>query len=291
MNKMATSEPILPNVPNVKDIADRLSSTSSSASDDPRLAAAELLEDLNTICEPSPLDRRIYLAHRAGKTIRQLARSQQMTLDQIHQAIFRVELDNERYSSLATGVETRKIYLKQIERIDAALAGALTATKMVGKKTVMIDKESGDIQTVEETVERPDYDTQLRAIDSTRFLVAVVQPKDPAVVVNTTTNTQNNVLNAPGMGAGGTGGMTSPEAVIRAIVAERQKALPQPAAPTMTIPQTAATTTLEGVPAMARDPEQPDGEYEEVEEPEDGDEDEEDEEYDEDEDGEGEEDD
>lgn len=259
---MATSEPILPSEP-VNPVSQPVGSSVGNEVGEEDSPA----EDLLSISPPSPLDWRIYLAHRAGRTVKQLARSQNLTSQEIHQALFRVHLDNERNSSLVTGIETRRLFLAHIDDLSTAATEALRATKLVGKKVVMVDKETGEAVTLEETVELPDHDTRLKAMDSMRHMVAVVQPKDPAVVVNNTNNTQNNVL-AVGAGGGGNGHgtLTSPEAVIRAITAERaQKALAAPVAPAFVIPTSKPTATLEGVPVMAQDPEQPEGEYEDEE--------------------------
>lgn len=243
--------------------SENLSTAADDLADSASDPAAEA-EDLLSIAPPSPLDWRIYLAHRAGRTVKQLARSQNLTGQEIHQALFRVHLDNERNSSLVTGIETRRLFLAHIDDLSTAATEALRATKLVGKKVVMVDKETGNAVTLEETVELPDHDTRLKAMDSMRQMVAVVQPKDPAVVVNNTNNTQNNVL-AVGAGGGGNGhaGLTSPEAVIRSIVSERQKALTQPAAPAFMIPTT--KPTLEGVPVMTKDKENNPDELESLE--------------------------
>lgn len=227
--------------------------------------------DLLSISPPSPVDNIIYLANRAGKSISQIAHSQRTTTDEIRQAIFRVELDRERNSSQATGVETRKLFLSQLGPISEAISAALRATKMTGKKVVMIDKESGVEVTVEEQVERPDHATRLQAIDTTRFLLAVVQPKDPALVINS--NTQTNILNQGVQPGGlGAGGLTSPEAVIRSIVAARQNQLPAASASA----NAAAAGTVEGeiVMARAKDTNPPDEQEQEIEDAEDAEEDE-----------------
>jgi len=200
--------------------------------------------------EPTLADRHRHWAASAGQSIAEIAKQEGVPESEILLSIQRVRNDNEQYSSAWAGIETRKLYIQTLPKINSAIGEALSATKLHGKKVVMIDKETGDAVTMEETVERPDHDVRLRAIDGVRYLLSVVQPKDPAVQI--TSNSQTNILNqAPQVaaGAGGHAGLTSPEAVIRAIVTARQHSLTSgnPAS---------QPATLEGEPVMDRSTEE-----------------------------------
>jgi hypothetical protein len=175
--------------------------------------------------EPTLLDQRRYWANRAGQSISDLAQAQSTSEDEIAQSILRVRIDNERYSASAAGVAARKLLFAALPKIQSAVDEALSATKLHGKKVVMIDKESGEAVTMEETVEVPDHDIRLRTMSEVRSFFSVVQPRDPAVQI--VSNSQTNILNQAAQPAGqlGPGGMTSPEAVIRHVQAERARLL------------------------------------------------------------------
>src|SRR5665213_3221401 len=149
-------------------------------------------EDLS-LAEPSLQDHRRYWASRAGRSIKEIAKSVGVSEEEVSQSILRVNLDNERYSAARAGVEARKLFFAALPKIGVALDEALTATKLHGKKVVMVDKETGEQVTVEDVIERPDHDIRLRAIDSSRYILSVVQPKDPAVQI--VSNSQTNILN------------------------------------------------------------------------------------------------
>lgn len=228
----------------------------------------ESLPAFDPTAEPTLLDHRRYWASRAGQSIRQIARQEKITEQEVTDSILLVQTDNERYSASRAGVETRKTFLRELPLIRTALDEALTATRLVGKKVVMIDKESGEEVTVEEPVERADHQVRLQAIDGVRSLLSVVQPKDPAVLINN--NSQTNILN---QGAGGQPagqpGLTSPEALLRSIV--QQRALTA-GTRTETVPArmptasaSAATATVEGELVMARNRPLPDEEESELE--------------------------
>lgn len=201
----------------------------------------------DTLASPTQLDFRRYWANRAGQSVADLAKLEEVSESTISASLQRVRNDNERYSSLGAGVETRKLYMQALPKIQTALDDALIATRLEGKEVIIFDKETGKAKITKEPIERPDHDTRLRAVDSFRTLLSVVQPRDPAVQI--TTNTQTNVLNQAALPAGaGQAGLTSPEAVIRSIVAARQHALTSgnPTAEPTTIEPT------EGADAMPR---------------------------------------
>jgi hypothetical protein len=232
------------------------------------------------LAEPTILDQRRFWANRAGQSVADLAVSQSVSVEEIERSLLLVRTDNERYSAAATGQAARRLFFNALPKIASALDSALSATKFQGKKVVMIDKATGEKEILEEEVERPDHSVRLQAIDTSRFILAVVQPRDPAVQI--VSNSQTNILNqAPQGGRGeGVAGLTSPEAVIRAIQAERS-------ARTLTDgKQVGQPTTIEAVKedvVMPRvrtgdleDDELVDDEYEDADEDEDEDEDEED---------------
>ena len=174
---------------------------------------------------PTPTDHRRYRAHRAGQTDDEIAAADRVTPAAVRASLLRVRIDNARYSSDEAGVAVRKLLFSRLPQIGAVLDEALRATKIEGRKVIVIT--DGKAETLDEQIERPDHDTRLRTIDTTRALLAVVQPRDPAVQINS--NSQTNILNqgaqAAQLGAGagaGLANLTSPEAVIRAIRAERE---------------------------------------------------------------------
>jgi hypothetical protein len=178
----------------------------------------------STLTPPSPDDDRRYCANRAGLSIAQIAKDQQVSEEEVIASINRVRLDNERYSSGAAGVAARRLLFHALPRIQSAVDEALGATKFHGKKVVMVDKETGEQVTMEDVITIPDHDIRLRTIDSVRSFFAVVQPRDPAVQI--VSNSQTNILNQGQQPAQlGPGAPTSPEAVIRQIVAARQNML------------------------------------------------------------------
>ena len=193
----------------------------------------------STLADPSLLDHRRYWANRAGQSVAELAKAEGVEEAVITASLLRVRNDNERYSSLGAGVEVRKLLFQALPKIRSAIDEALGATRLEGKEVIIFDKETGLAETSKEPIERPDHDIRLRAIDGVRTLLSVVQPRDPAVQI--TTNTQTNVLNQAALPAGGAqAGLTSPEAVIRSIVAARQHALTdgRPSAEPLTIEAT-----------------------------------------------------
>lgn len=172
---------------------------------------------------PSALDFRRYRAHRAGQSVAELATEGKVTEAAVEASLRRVRIDNVRFSPEATGIAVRKLLLNHVREMDQAVSSALKATRLRTRQVIKPDPMTGELQTLEESEEYPDHATRMEAINTTRALVSVVQPKDPAVVVNT--NTQTNVLNqGPQLGPG-QAGLTSPEAVIRMIQNKRGLAL------------------------------------------------------------------
>jgi hypothetical protein len=170
-----------------------------------------------TLDEPTKVDYSRFWANRAGQTVAEIAQREGIDEGEVALSLLKIRNDNERYSAMSVGVEVRRLLLKALPQIQSSIEEALTATRFVGKKVVVIDQE-GNTETTEESVEQPDHETRLMAIDGMRTLLSVVQPRDPAVVV--TNNSQTNVLNqAPQPGE--MMGLTSPEAVIRSIQAHR----------------------------------------------------------------------
>lgn len=202
----------------------------------------------STLADPSLLDHRRYWANRAGQSVAELAKAEGVEEAVITASLLRVRNDNERYSSLGAGVEVRKLLFQALPKIRSAIDEALGATRLEGKEVIIFDKETGLAETSKEPIERPDHDIRLRAIDGVRTLLSVVQPRDPAVQI--TSNSQTNILNqAPQLAQGpGQAGLTSPEAVIRSIVAARQHALTSGTPPPE--PLTIEATTEGGTDSM-----------------------------------------
>jgi hypothetical protein len=232
---------------------------------------------------PTGEDSRRYRRARAGQSLREIAASEGVSIESVEQSILRVRVDNDRYSANDTGLAVRRLFERLLPSIECSLDQALAATKMVGRKVLTVDTETGRTTTLDETSEVADHDTRLRAVAETRALVSVVQPRDPAVQITstTTTNTQHNTLNA-GLPGPTTPGLTSPEAIIRTIQAQRVAAgaLTARSADSADPPvPTAIATIIEGdvMPRVGRLTADEDDEIEDGEDAEDEDEEEEEE--------------
>lgn len=247
---MGTAAPV-PEQPTGSQSSSFPSSSPSSASSASSASSLSLADD--PLAEPTLVDQRRFWANHAGLSVAEIAQSSGVSEEEVTLSILRVRNDNGRYSATAAGVEARKIFIRALPRISSALDEALVATRLEGKKVVLVDKETGESVTMEETVERPDHEVRLQAIDRARSVFSVVQPRDPAVQI--VSNSQTNILHQGGpaqVGAGaGHSMLTSPEAVIRSIVAQRALALTDGKSVVI------KPTTLEGVPVMARDSELP----------------------------------
>lgn len=220
----------------------------------------------------SEQDYRRYWAVGGGQSLAAIAKAESVEESEIEASLLRVRTDIEQFSATSASTLLRKMIFRRLEQVDAAVVEALGATKLEGRKVVLINEETGKVTRLEDTYERPDHDTRLRAMDSVTRMLAVVQPRDPAVQI--TSNSQTNILNqAPQLPSGAPGlgqGLASPEAVIRNVVAMRQLALAAPAAPVQTAPVLNQPATVEGEPAMARnrerevsEPDAPDDELDE----------------------------
>jgi hypothetical protein len=193
---------------------------------------------------PTGEDSRRYRRARAGQSLTDIAAAEGVSVESVEQSILRVRVDNDRYSANDTGLAVRRLFERLLPSIECSLDQALAATKTVGKKVISINQATGETSVLDETSEVADHETRLRAVAETRALVSVVQPRDPAVQINstTTTNTQHNTLNA-GLPVPGQPGLTSPEAIIRTIQAQRV------AAGALTAGSGGTATTIVTIPA------------------------------------------
>lgn len=181
---------------------------------------------------PTAADRALYRAHRSGQSVDAICASAKITPAALNAALARVLADNEKYSSEEAILSVRRAFFQHLPAANQAIGEALRATQPQTRRRVVQqyvqDPEDGawleQEQEVEETVDAPDHTVRLRAIDTSIKLLGVVQPRDPATQINL--NTQTNILSqGPQPAPLGPGDAHSPEAVIRMVVAERQKRL------------------------------------------------------------------
>ena len=181
---------------------------------------------------PSPADRALYRAHRSGQSPDAICAAASISPADLQAALARVLADNERYSSEEAILSVRRAFFQHLPAANKAIGEALRATQSQSRRRIVQQyvqdpKDGGWLeqeQEAEETVDTPDHTTRLRAIDTAIKLLGVVQPREPATQVNV--NTQTNILNQqPQPAQLGPGDAHSPEAVIRMVVAERQRQL------------------------------------------------------------------
>lgn len=197
---------------------------------------AKKSDGVTVLAKPDDEDFRRYRQYRAGMLIDAIARAEGVTVRKVKASLNRVRAENQKYSAEAAGAEIRKTIMERLPKIGASLDDALTATSFEEKKLVtVVDGEIVDAGT--ETVAVPDHETRMTAVDRVRALLAVVQPRDPAVQINnnSTTNTQNNMM---AVGADGSSpvNLASTESIIRSIQARRNHSFPSPALPAETTP-------------------------------------------------------
>ena len=184
------------------------------------------------LAPPSPADRALYRAHRSGQSSDAICAAARITPAALTAALARVLADNERYSSEEAILSVRRAFFQHLPAADRAIDEALRATQpqlrhRIVQQRVQDPEDGGWLeqeQEVAETIDVPDHTTRLRAIDTSIKLLGVVQPREPVTQVNL--NTQTNILNQGQQpGQLGPGDAHSPEAVIRMVVAERQRQL------------------------------------------------------------------
>jgi len=186
----------------------------------PARAPRRAKDPSSSCAPPTPTDFRRYRAHRAGQTTDEIAADDRTTPAAVEASLRRVRVDNARFSPEATGIEVRRSLLAHAQQMDQVFTDAFAATRLRTRSIIKPDPMTGELRTLEESEEYADHDTRLKAVDTMRALLSVVQPRDPAVVV--TSNSQTNILNQGALpGAGQQQGLTSPEAVIRQIRAQR----------------------------------------------------------------------
>lgn len=179
---------------------------------------------------PTETDYLRHRAYKAGVPVPEIAAAENVSEEAVEESILLVRIDNAKFSPDEAGLAVRKLLLQKLPQVSEAISEALTASQRVGKKVQMVDKETGEVVTMEDFQIVPDHAARLRAVDATTKILSVVQPKDPQIQItdNRQVNTQTNILNAAGGGAGAGAlgpGMNSPEEVIRGIVAQRRQAL------------------------------------------------------------------
>lgn len=171
--------------------------------------------------EPTEKDRRRYYASKSGRSVEEIAKDEDVGVGTVENSISRVRTEYQKYTTEETGVAIRRALFDMLPLVKKMFHGALNATMYVDRKVFIEDPETHEKTAFEESIEVPDHHIRLKGAHAFSELLAVVQPKDPAIVVNA--NTQNNILNQtmPGM----PGQLSSPEAVIRQIRQERGYAL------------------------------------------------------------------
>lgn len=206
--------------------------------------------------DPTAKDRRRYYASKAGRSSEEIAKDEGVEPSTVEGSITRVRTEYQKFTTEEAGIAVRKALFDILPVVKRTVLGAMDATQLVEQKVIERDPETGATVQLQESVEVPDHYVRLKGVDAFRQVLAVVQPKDPAIVVNA--NTQNNILNqaAPSVA----GQLTSPEAVIRAIRAERGYALTDGKAESVPVEE-----VDEEDESGEDDPDDDDGEYAEEE--------------------------
>jgi hypothetical protein len=176
--------------------------------------------------EPGAADRRRYHAFKSGMIVADIAAQEGVKESTVEESIRKVRSDNQRYSGEETAIQVRKILLQHLPQVSEALSRGMTATKLVTRQVVALDSLTGNAVQLQESIREADHDTQLKAVNEWRGVAVAVQPREPLVSIDQ--RSQTNIMNTATPVTPNS--LTSPEAVIRAIRAQRGLALADGAA-------------------------------------------------------------
>lgn len=171
---------------------------------------------------PSENDRRRYHAFKSGTIVVDIAEQEGVKVSTIEESIRKVRSDNQRYSSEETSMQVRKMLLQHLPKAFKVLDEAMDATKLESRQIVAIDALGGKTVQLQESVRVADHDVRLKAHGEYRGLIAVVQPREPFISIDQ--RSQTNIMSTTTTPVT-PNSLTSPEAVIRAIRAQRGLAL------------------------------------------------------------------
>jgi hypothetical protein len=171
--------------------------------------------------EPGAADRRRYHAFKSGMIVADIAAQEGVKESTVEESIRKVRADNQRYSGEETAIQVRKILLQHLPQVSEALSRGMTATKLVTRQVVALDSLTGNAVQLQESIREADHDTQLKAVNEWRGVAVAVQPREPLVSIDQ--RSQTNIMNTATPVTPNS--LTSPEAVIRAIRAQRGLAL------------------------------------------------------------------
>lgn len=167
-------------------------------------------------------DRRRWRLFNSGLTAAEIAEMEDVQLKTVELSLWKVRADRAQYAPDEMATKVRKILSDRLQDVDNVLKEAMRATVLDTREVVERDPETGHTVQLQESVERADHDTRLRAVTGVRDLIVSVQPREPLVAIDqrSQTNIQNN-----GISGGNGTGLKSPEAVIRSVIERRSKAL------------------------------------------------------------------
>lgn len=172
---------------------------------------------------PTDKEKQWFSMFAAGMKVEEIAKREDVPVEFLEEAFWRVRRELEQYSSENTLISARKMFRSLMPMMEGVLKDAAKATKPVTMKVLVHDAETGKLELLEETEKVPDHDIRLKAHAEWRQIIAASQPKEPSVAVNV--NSQTNIANGQLQSGNGQPALTSPEAVIRQIRAERGYAL------------------------------------------------------------------
>lgn len=171
--------------------------------------------------EPSANDRRRYHAFKSGQIVVDIAEQEGVKESTIEESIRRVRAYNQAYSSEETTMQVRKMLLQHLPKAFKVLDEAMDATKLESRQVVALDALTGNAVQLQESVRVADHDIRLKAHGELRGIISVVQPREPLISIDS--RSQTNIMQSTTPVT--TSSLTSPEAVIRAIRAQRGLAL------------------------------------------------------------------
>lgn len=171
---------------------------------------------------PSENDRRRHRALNSGMTVHAIADQEGVKVSTIEESIRKVRSDNQRYSGEETAIQVRKILLEHLPKVGNVLSEGMGATKQLTRQVVVIDSLTGKTVQLQESTREADHDIRLKAVSEFRSLVSVVQPREPFISIDQ--RSQTNIMSTTTTPVT-PNSLTSPEAVIRAIRAQRGLAL------------------------------------------------------------------
>lgn len=180
------------------------------------------VENMRFGTPPNATDERRHRAFKSGMSVKEIAEQEDVQEKTIEFSLQRVRADNQGYSSEETTLQIRKLIVKHLPKAFKVLDEAMDATKLESRQVVALDSLTGKAVQLQESVRVADHEIRLKAHGEYRGLVSVVQPREPLITIDQ--RSQTNIMNSSATPVT-PNSLTSPEAVIRAIRAQRGLAL------------------------------------------------------------------